>query len=197
MKTIYICLYICLFFFGCKKDDNPTASTAAATQILPLKAGNQWTFKVTNYNQAGVVTSTGTMTITVLRDSIIAGETWSVLSNSIATNLAVYTNRTDGLYAMSSGTPYLLAKYPGSVNDTYSGIQSSKKIMSTNISITVPKGTYSCYQYQTTSSVISTLVTNEYYSPGVGYVQFEGADIGTDGKVYRSTLYELVSCILN
>jgi len=197
MKTLCTCLLISLFILSCKKDDNPTAATPAATQILPLKAGNQWTFKVTNYNQAGVVTSIGTMIITVLRDSIISGETWSVLSSTSGTNLAVYTNRTDGLYAMSSGTPYLLAKYPGSVNDTYTGIQSSKKIMSTNISITVPKGTYSCYQYQTTSSVISTLVTNEYYSPGVGYIQLEGADIGTDGKVYRSTLYELASCTLN
>lgn len=133
------------------KDINPTAPATAPTYIVPLAIGNQWTTRTSNYNAEGKLRSSSIRTSQIISDTTIDGERWFVAhtpaSGDNPSSTSLGTNRPDGFYTLRSGVPMLSAKYPASVGDSYQGFGGDVKVVSTNEKISVPKGTFICYQY--------------------------------------------------
>ena len=176
---------------GCKKDDNPAANPLLGA-IMPLKVGNSWTFRVSAYDSSGVILpySLGDITLSISRDTTIGNEQWFRLSSSWV------TNRTDGLWGISdAGNPYLVFKYPAKLNDAYDSDGNNVIVSSTNQSVSVPQGQFTCYAYSYNSSGMVNTV--QYCAPDVGMVSIESYQRSLSGRTYVSGRIELKTLTLN
>ncbi|HUI31806.1 MAG TPA: hypothetical protein VLX91_16475 [Candidatus Acidoferrales bacterium] len=196
MKSIPFVLSISLILFtlsSCKKS-NP-AGPSGGDQIWPLKVGDSWTFTITQYDSTGNVTATFPYTYSVTGDTVVAGETWYLVSN-----WGPYpcTNRDDGLWEMEvsiSGIfQGLLFKYPANTGDAWWSGADSVYVQSTSASITVPRGTYTCYEYLLFYR--SSLVVDYYYCPGTGWIESDWYATTSTGQSYKRHHSELTSFTL-
>lgn len=181
------------------KDISPATPPTTSTQIIPLAVGNQWTMRITDWGTDGNATTVKNEILEILRDSIVAGERWFVM-RSYGGRLILCMNKPDGFYQLRSGKSTLWLKYPASVNDSYQSpdANTNTRIVSVNLNVSVPKGTFVCYQYESSFIPLGGFRTNHYYSPGVGYVASElarGNRNSTGGSITGKV--ELVDYILH
>ena len=202
---IALALFVTLIS-SCKKDDNPVGANPPIgdSYIWPLKLGNVWIYKITEYDTAGIIIQARFDTTKILRDTTISNEKWYQLSES----RYFLTNRTNGLWALDlslpSPSPELLLKYPGLVGDGWNyrvpggGPDSLRvTIVSTSTPITVPAGNYSCYFYRFTEQSLPTRAKSEdYFAPNVGPVLEEYFESTTSGSLYKKRRLELISYTL-
>jgi hypothetical protein len=137
-------------------------TVGSSSEILPLAVGNSWIYAITAFDSLGNVLGNGIDTSIVSRDTTIDNETWYILYNRGApVNLGI--NRSDGYWSRAVtlspnttniatlGDPYLSAKFPTAtgqvfVNETgYSTV-----VLDTDTTVTVPAGTFRCYEYKKT-----------------------------------------------
>ncbi len=190
---------------GCK-DDFLGPDLSGAGVIMPLKVGNQWIGRWTEYDDAGAVIATTYDTLTIESQVRRDEEIWYLGSNG-----KLYINHPNGLYKDSSesnvcGCYMMLAKYPSAVGDTFNTQRGevllpvgntplvridADILLAKDSSVTTPAGTYSCYVYgqKLFAPLNSSLLGWEwkYYAPSVGLVKKE---IVSYGRVEKS--WELV-----
>jgi hypothetical protein len=168
--------------------------------IWPLKVGNLWRAQVVEYDTNAVVISTDTLVLEVAKDTIIHNETFYIITVNGVRDPEVppLTERSDGIYWYWSlpDTIALCLKYPAAVNDWFYWGNDSAVVVSTNISVTVPAGTFSCYQYDIYSSP-SQLKQSSYYSPYYGPVKSEEYSKTQGGRLYVYLKMELISYVLH
>lgn len=194
IKSIHIFLLLCITAFivsSCNKD-NPVDTSQTNKQFWPLKLGNTWSYRAISYDSLEVVTGTGSMDISVTRDTIVNGETWYQLSND---GTVFYANKSDGFWAMwnSSSTlvQQLIYKYPASVGNNWNYYSNDISVQSTDTSISVQQGTHSCYAYRWLYD--TNLVRVDYCSRGVGLVAADYYTSTSSGLVYRNMAINLMS----
>jgi hypothetical protein len=180
MKSFVNAMLFCFAVFlltSCKKD-NPVDSSPSVKQIWPLKAGNTWAFNIVEYDTLGAVAQSGSGAFVVTTDTIVAGETWYHIAGGGST---LYTNRSDGFWGVSpdpSGIfPFLLFKYPVSAGDTWNGGGDPVFLQSADTVITVPAGTFHCYEYRLSSDYY-------YFCPGVGLIGEDSYSRTNSGRLY-------------
>ena len=78
MKTSPAPLLLCLLLvlMSCRKEEVPVP----VEQMIPLRAGNEWVYKVTDYDSNGKIMSTSESRTVVMRDTVINGGTWYILN---------------------------------------------------------------------------------------------------------------------
>jgi hypothetical protein len=192
-----------------------TDPTADPTVIMPLKVGNTWIERVSEYDSAGILTRDYLDTMAIVSDEMIGSEHWFRSDEPV-----VRTNRTDGLWVRVDGfNTWLAFHYPAAVADTFQtqqwqetfengagGIQfiTYMTVTSTDTVITVPAGTYHCYAYELRGASLdgsplpdSLHFTERYfYAPDVGPVKSE-TSVGTMGAGVPGTqIRELVEARL-
>ena len=124
------------------------------------------------YDTLGNITSTFQDTIKITGETTVQGVTYSVMLDSYA--LIFCINRNEGLYALwGDNKEYLLLKYPASSGDYYSNPSTNMTVVATDTLISVPKGNFHCYHYSLLNTSGINYPVNDYYSPGIGYVQIE------------------------
>jgi hypothetical protein len=175
MRKLYL-LLTALLFIACDQGNVPNAPL----QIMPLKVGNRWIGRITEYDTNGNVASTRFDTLTVYKSEVVNGETWYYRTMSPAvltirngnpdsllfdTVQYAFTNRVDGLYqaeVTNFANPHCIAKYPATEGDTMSkralytfdtslSFTTVDLVRRTNALVTVPAGIFHCYQYQSVS----------------------------------------------
>jgi hypothetical protein len=168
-------------------DPSPSASV-----IMPLKVGNMWIEKVSEYDSTGVVTRTYLDTITIVSDEVIGNEHWFRSNEPV-----VRINHHDGLLVRVDGfTSWLAIQYPAAVADTFqtqqwqqtfengaAGIRFNTYMMvtSTDTVITVPAGAYHCYAYELQGALLDGsplpdslhYAAHYFYARDVGLVKSE------------------------
>ena len=163
-------------------DTNSAAAAPAPTYIVPLAVGNQWTTRTSLRDGLGKLISSSIQTSRILRDTTLDGERWFVeefsASDESPSRTVLCTNRPDGFYKFRSGAPLLSVKYPASVGDSFHGFGGDAKVLSTNEKVTVPKGTFVCYQYSVSLRGPAMGRVTMCYSPGVGFVSTEAVTLG-------------------
>ena len=206
-KVIFFSLLLGTVFFlnACKKEDNPVnqGGTTTATVLMPLKLGNQWIYRSISLDSLGVVQHVDTSTFKIVRDTLIQNERWYFIGRD-STARELLTNRTDGLWYMSlhsTGTiaqaAVLFAKYPANVNDSWLGPDSSTvKLITNNLAVTVPQGTYTCYQYSYTNKRTGAVEQSKYFPPGRGFVKDEGYSRTSSGQTYVAARRGLIGLTL-
>ena len=187
MKSSYIFIVLAIMVFvSCSKDETPTDSSTNSV-IMPLKFGNKWISRITAYDSIGSVLSSGYDTIHITSDTIIQGVNWYN---------GLYANRPDGLWLREGGGIFLFAKYPASINDSYyiNFGNDSVKVISTNMSVTVPSGNYSCYQYRITHHGNTEVIF--YFAVDKGFIKAEYYTT-KNGRTYELIVLELQTLILH
>jgi len=194
---------------GAKKDNpSPAVATTPPTQavesidsalagvdLTPFKIGNRWIYEISIMD-----TTTGRLvpdlldTFTVSRDTTINGELWHMI-DGMGPKGSLAINREGGQWIIApDGKPYLIAKFPAAAGDEFSGMggQVINRLEKTGVEITVPGGTFYCYQYSQIFGPQRRLTYN-YFAPGVGLVKMEimGADRNTPVMVSRLMKAEL------
>jgi hypothetical protein len=198
-RSILLLVVLIIVSLSCKKDENPASPSDTGLPILPLKTGNAWVFRWTSYDTTGATTGTGNDTLMVGRDTLISGAAWY----QFTAPEVFWTNKADGAWRLISGPsplPSALAfKYPANAGDVWnlpltSEVTLQLIVVSTGVSVTVPKGSYNCYQY---NSLYGTrMVEGDYLCPGVGLVAYDVYSVTSSGRVYRYARSELVSLVL-
>jgi len=171
MKRIYLVLLIVFLSLSCKSTTEPIADKPTDS-ILPMKVGNYWVMQSTYYDTLGNITSILQDTIHVIREQIVLGTRYSVVLDK--QEEIYYVNRNDGLYALSgNGQEVLILKYPASPGDSYFIPSVYIAVISTDTLVSVPKGNLHCYHYFMWNTSGNCYPVDDYYSPGIGYVQIE------------------------
>jgi hypothetical protein len=192
MKSVVNAMLICfaVFFLPSCKKDNPVDSSPSAKQIWPLKAGNTWAFNTIDYDTTGAVAQSGPGSFVVTTDTIVGGETWYHISGGGST---LYTNRADGFWGMSPGPSGifqgLLFKYPVSAGDSWNSGGDQILLQSADTLITVPAGTYHCYEYRLSSDYY-------FFCPGVGIIGEDSYSRTNSGRLYIAGRLSLTSVTL-
>ncbi len=204
MKRIPLVLFalaLIVWVSSCKKDDNPTGnnSSDATGSIIPMKTGNTWIVRIFSYDTTGAVIISGFDTLSVGRDTLIGTERWYQFGDE--NNF--WTNKSDGLWTRRFGSspqsPHLVFKYPSSVGDVWTFVESSQtlevSLASNNTSLTVPGGSFSCYDYHTKQAGATFNSEEVYVKPGVGIIALDLYTKRSSG-FYRSSRDELISYTL-
>ena len=178
--------------------DNANASISQTTRtyIIPLAIGNQWTMHIVEWDTDGNITSSRNETTQILGDTSIAGERWFIMKHRRGNTICI--NRPDGYYVLRSEVSSLQLKYPANIGDSYEGPDGTMRVVSLNVNLSVPKGSFVCYQYETNLTRVGGLSVLNYYSPGVGFIggQIVSANQNrTDASI--SGKIELVDYILH
>jgi hypothetical protein len=145
----------CLYFFSlivgacllmsCQKEiDGLTDGTIIITPAdQKPKVGTTWTYQYNWYNAPGAPTNTKIVTHRAKSEETLAGEKWLKIVDMETDTVVYYLNtKIDGLYQYTNASPYLLCKYPASVNDTYTTFNSGSAEFFTvrGVNDTIPTG---------------------------------------------------------
>ncbi len=186
---------VALFLLGgCGKNDESSVFSPPAVVVsgpFPLKVGNSWTYKLTSFDTSGIALGAPEDFIyRVTEDTTVFNEKWYYLSGAL-----YYIDRSDGVWRVLNGTPVLFLKYPATVNDSYSSTLGKIRVISTGATITVPKGTYSCYQYRLSQANGSQY--DYYFLEGIGFVRIDVFEQTLGGRTYIMSTYELAGYVIN
>ncbi|MES2766498.1 MAG: hypothetical protein V4642_11545 [Bacteroidota bacterium] len=184
---------------SCGENSTEPANTG---QLLPSEAGNYFNYDNSFYEPDGTIRE-------VVRDTVIVSsltmkfdnEHWFGLqyyfsnSSTRIIDTDFWLNKTDGLW--QRGGPYggasHIAKFPAQAGErflktrdtSYGGtvLETFRKVISTNTSITVPAGTFAVHVYKDETGGASSILKTDYYAPGRGLIKSE--IYGLDGKLLR------------
>jgi hypothetical protein len=188
MKAIVCVLVMLTLLFACGKDNS--TNPGPATQIMPLKIGNFWTYSRTTFNTNGNIVAFDTLTETIVRDTIINNERWyiALLSSGDSSRTDLMTNRADGLWGRRHDEDFIAINYPMTVGDTLSDAGLFMTLESDTSSITVPAGDFTCHNYHLFGYNIDIY---NYYSPGIGQIMLRIFDV--EYNPYLTNKAELLS----
>ncbi|MDB5033344.1 MAG: hypothetical protein JWQ98_585 [Chlorobi bacterium] len=182
---------------GCSSSSPSSPGTGNPSgKLIPLALGNQWLYTSTTYDSTGAVTGTKTDTTRVSADTLIRGERFFFFNDDHATPTA---NRSDGIYYwdIASGTARIYMRIPGTVGDVYERGNQRYTLISTNTTVTVPAGVFSCYQISLTDVTNSKAEAILSVAPGTGTVKIEAKGKRGDGSVFVGLRSEMKSYKLN
>jgi hypothetical protein len=200
IRSVFLMTIACFFILSiqsCKNDETLTTSGTTSTETqktgpFPLKVGNTWTYKISSFDAEGKSLGTsGQVIYHVTLDTTVLGEKWYYLESNGGG--LFYFNRTNGVWNFVKGTMQPFFKYPSTKNAWYSTNLGYMIILSTDTNLTVPKGTFSCYQYRL---VQSTPMFDYYFATGVGIVGIDFFSQADSIGDYVATRYELVDYTL-
>lgn len=189
MKTLIISLSLVLILIlsGCKDNSTQTLDTSV---IWPLKVGNYWEFQ-----HFGISEIIDSVIILVDRDTLDYKLIKYHLTESLISSPWVlnnfYFNNDSGFVDSHGNYSNLVYKYPAKQNDFYYDYIYLDSVISTNKDVTVPAGTFKCYEYHKIESppgYFFQSFTIVYLSPGIGpikveqYSQFLGETILINSK---------------
>jgi len=196
LYSLLVSLALLFTISSCKKS-NPVGPSNSQ-QILPLKIGDTWLIEYTVYDTTEAIEGTMYDTAMVKTDTVISGVTWHRVSS--ITIDGVFTDKSDGLWGFGSTGGFVIFRYPANVGDTWNAPMNSSAtyeitLESDSASVTVPKGTYVCYDYRMLLNSLPKLEV--YLSPGVGFVAMDVYSTTKSGRSYKQAYGELTSLILN
>ena len=187
----------------CGKSENQITDPSGITSpIYPLKVGNKWTFRETYLSSSGTVFGSDTVSQTIVGEEMINGEKWFLLTSTAYVDQLI-TTKQDGIYLYypDINSVVLKYKYPAAMGVEYTSgyeewtgalltlVTFQMTVDSTNEVVTVPKGTYQCYNYDA-PEVLATfgMQTNE-----IGSQDILLSNIGPVKEIYGNIIWELIS----
>ncbi|MEM1043523.1 MAG: hypothetical protein AAGI91_12950 [Bacteroidota bacterium] len=103
----------------------PSADDLAPATLLPLDIGNRWITDFVRTDADGNVTEQTADTLTVVRDTVLAGETWFRIEGTLGSASIPdgwYANREDGVWKwndLENDEAYLIYQFPADEGDAY------------------------------------------------------------------------------
>ena len=181
---------------GCSDDNGTNGGDPIPNVIVPLALGYTWAGTQIEYDFTGAEVVDFYQTFFVNQDTTIAGERWFAIAGA----KILLANRDDGLWirygfqdTLDLQEPAMYAKYPTTVGQSWqSGISLSATVtvVSVDTSVTVPKGTYSCYLYEWVRDS-GTRIDRYFMAPKAGWIKTEFHRFTEGGSQYLYGNWEL------
>lgn len=141
--------------------------------IMPIALGNSWTYSVSIYDSLGRLRSSSQQVVKVWRDTVLGSQNWFLVGSAGAEGIYM-ANREGGLWSTYTyGRDCIIAPYPAAKGDTLRSCEGRMRVMSTTTSVQVPRGTYSCYEYEISDIESGVTMLRQFYAPGVGKIKEE------------------------
>lgn len=214
VRLIVALISAAIFYPSCRNspiDVLPDKPIHAKDSIMALNVGNRWIWRATLYDTLGRAFSPYLDSLKIDSVQVTNSERWYFPGRPY--EKLAFANLAGGCYyrAFSSAVPtpsFLFYKYPATLNETYKAPQGlvsgshvwivdTLKIMtvlSTDTTITVPAGTFRCYLYRY-AWVNGIFYSEEFLSPGVGWVRVVSYTKLRDGVYFRQYSKELIKFI--
>ena len=187
MKKALLTGIVILTLLGCsgkEESDEPKIDIGGTPRIgniiMPLEVGNWWSYTIYGLDSArNMLRPILIDTLMVSSDTTINQERWFFMGGLQGTS-GLVMNRRDGFWFAPAGAqPFLFAKYPAEVGDTFSSligdVPAHTTVEANGVEVKSPAGTYLCYKYVQKVEP-SNAITNYYFAPGVGLVKMEIMD---------------------
>ena len=135
----------------------------AAAELIPLKVGNSWNYKLTSYDSSGSISYIENQNSTIIKDTSISNYTWYAYND--APNGIWFTNKSDGYWAFIKAntgsivkdTSMIVFRYPTQVGDIYPGDYMPMEVIAINEEIIVGARVFQ------TIHIISTYTDTTHY----------------------------------
>lgn len=212
-----ILLSICILAFSCNQNASDDNTQSNNQQIIPLKIANHWVLEWSNERSTNLkdtlnISVSGKYTIGGVdwyQYSIISaqnrnGELLRAIITGEDESENIYNSNQQGGYFFgyynSTNKPSevftnILWLYPAKQDDIYivrtSQASNGAKVKVANINkqVTVPSGTFSCYEYEVFESDNSTVEYRAFFCPNVGLIKFE--ENRPSGEMLQLLSYQL------
>ncbi len=192
MKKIitFIALGILSFIIYSCSFDTTSPQVNDHKNIMPLKAGNSWTYNVHQFNQDIIKKAVVTGSTIIENDhkpTFVYVVTWFTFANDewIEEDIHYYKNEVEGLYRYHEDKKELIAKYPIELNETWTIPGETEEVgngvviiisfprtfecISKNKEVITPIGTFECIKY-VENSVFYISPVYSCYSQGIGLI---------------------------
>ena len=199
LKSIAL-LCLSLNFYSCDKGEEDIQPIEI---IMPLQVGNEWIYKIIDYNSDGEVLSAGSFKRAVVKDTLINKQTWFILNNGM-----IVRNDRDGYVHYRKAAKEQYITYP---SQSTSGIAYGYEYPNYTLWIFhrrtaglvplpdsphVSQATEYTFERQTSlraSSALSTTWVKEYVVPALGMIRTDWyyADSGKLMRRYELESYRL------
>lgn len=209
LSFISIALSLMLILTACQDD---STSPSKSKEIMPLALGNFWVYQQLYYDSNGNLTDSEIDTLLVKRQFTYNGKVYFSFDEYDEEHQDEGLRNADGgLYQLNydydneTFSEDLMFKYPAKTGDVFMINEEEVKVISTNATISVPKGSFSCYHYKIESEYIDEddpsysrkIIENLYMAPGVGMVKYEIIRNYFNGDLYRKYYLNLMDYKLN
>lgn len=183
MKAFYslFIMFVMLISFHCGKNSSPVSPLPSSPGIIPLRVGNSWIFTQTNFDTSGNEISKGDLSYSITRDTLMSdGRLYFVFREDslffdsyyqqyLFTNGWLINDR-EGLWKAFQNSTLVYA-YP---TDTSSSSWFNRaglvgRTPTTNETILVPAGFFTCIKYEF-ASTMSMRLFDVYVQPNFGEV---------------------------
>jgi hypothetical protein len=81
--------------------------------------GTTWTYFYKKYDAVGVFSKGFRIIYRISSEQTVNNEKWFVVTDSTQSPVFILSQKADGLYHVVNNAPYLLCKYPATVNESY------------------------------------------------------------------------------
>jgi hypothetical protein len=203
MKNIIYVLLV-LFLAGCGGEENElntdtpegVIETRVGTgKIIPLAAGHKWIYEVRALDTTvNALRAFRVDTFHVVRDTTINNGRWFEI-DGLDRDRGLGTNLPDGFwYARAGENPFLFAKYPAAIGDTFTSkigrVEAKTTVVATDLKITTAAGDFFCYKYVQKIGPME-MTTHYYFAPGVGLIKMEIMDQSGKSVMAENRLIEI------
>lgn len=204
MKQLLGISLVALLFFSCTKKDSstpydtatpaPTTPTYTIADYTKLTTGNYWVYEIVNVDTLGNATPAGTDSCYIEKDTMIKGNTYAELINYPFTGTEFLRDSASFLLDQDDNALFTLSYFNVELyQDSIPGAISIYSVPNSQVVITVPAGTYTCYDFMGTVTIYTKgykwgnpRYSGYYYSAGVGLVEAINFYISQPGTVqYR------------
>jgi hypothetical protein len=180
-RTLFLFSTSCaMLFIDCNKSDISTSDSEVSSidtaSILPLALGNTWLYRdAALWPDGSLKGFSYDYHRQVTFDTIIRGIRWSVWGDTLHCNDCStgewVSNQSSGLWTgwPTENLTYLRLPFPAPVGTQAVSKYEEWTVISQSITITVPAGTFQCYQYRQGAAGGGH---DYFFAPGVGMVRF-------------------------
>jgi hypothetical protein len=146
-KSALCCAFIAIAILISNCSDSTEPENSAA-ELIPLKVGNSWNYKLTSYDSSGSISYIENQNSKIIKDTNISNHTWYAYND--APDGIWYTNKSDGYWAfiksntgaIVNDTSVIVFKYPTQVGDIYSNSYMSMEVIAINEELIVSAGVF-------------------------------------------------------
>jgi len=185
MKQLLFTSALAMLLFSCSKQETQTSVVnslgSSISDYSKLTVGNYWIYEILNVDTLGNATPEGTDSCYVKSDSIFNGKTYAVVVNTNPSGIYRGLERDSSLFLVDQNGTIIFAYgdfntaiYKDSVPDTGSSMYSVSSVPSV---VTVPMGTYTCFDYKGTFITAKDYpwghvrYSNSYYAVNIGMIE--------------------------
>jgi len=203
MKKYWIVL-LAAIILGCGGGDEPADNDGeqsvipqreGRSKMIPFEVGARWIFETSGFDTTAQALKVFRVdTFSVVSDTMIDKARWYQI-DGLGGEIAYATNWNDGLYYARSGEkPFLFAKNPAQVGDTFTSmigeVEAHTRVAAIGEEVRVPAGTFYCHKYVQTVGP-RKVVTNYYFAPGLGLVKMEVLNRAGTLPIYKNELIKI------